>query len=249
MIAGSEERRIGPALDSVKGWAAEIIVVINDNVKDRTEQLCRDAGAKVFREPWKGHVEQKNSAAAKATQPWLFGLDSDEALTPELKEELSEILRNAPADVAGFSVPRLSSYLGRWIRHGDWYPDRKVRIWRAGMARWVGDNPHDRLSVDGSVHPLRNDLLHRPMESIDHQIRKTVEYADIFAENAVRDGKKAGVAEIVARPVFRFFRCYILKLGFLDGWQGFVIAWMVAFYTFLRYTKVKIAEESKSPGS
>lgn len=250
MISGAEARRIGPALASVTGWAAEIIVVLNEDARDGTEELCRAAGARVFREPWKGHVSQKNSAADKATQPWLLGLDADEELTPRLRAEIGAALASAKggSGPAAYSIPRLSEYAGRWIRHGDWRPDRKTRLWRRGRARWEGEDPHDRLVVNGVTARLRCDLLHRPMESIDHQIRKTIAYADDFARISRQQGRRVTLVDLAVRPWWRFFRCYILRLGFLDGWQGYSIAWMTAFYTFVRYFKVKAAQEVRPTG-
>jgi glycosyltransferase involved in cell wall biosynthesis len=150
MISGAEARRIGRALESVAGWTGEIIVVLNEDVRDGTEEIALKHGAKVFREPWKGHVAQKNSAANKAGQDWILGLDADEEVSAELRQEIATTLQNPAAAVgkAAFSFPRLNYYCGRWIRHGDWYPDRKTRLWRRGKGRWGGEDPHDRLEVE-----------------------------------------------------------------------------------------------------
>src|SRR5215831_17633166 len=153
MISSAEAHRIGRALASVSGWTSELIVVLNQEVADGTEEVARKHGAKVFREPWKGHIAQKNSASEKATQPWLFNLDADEVVSVGLREEIQSVFSDgAKAEkFAAYSFPRLSWYCGRWIWHGDWYPDRKTRIWRQGKARWVGTDPHDRLLVDGEI--------------------------------------------------------------------------------------------------
>ena len=244
LIAGNEARRIRRALESVAGWTAEIILVLNDDVNDGTDKIAESFGAKVFRESWKGHIAQKNSAAAKACQPWLLGLDADEAVSPRLQEEIARAV-NAPGESAAFSFPRCSFYCGRWIRHGDWYPDRQTRLWRAGCARWGGVDPHDKLLVDGHVGRLRADLRHYPMETINHQIAKTVQYTDEFVRHCQRTGKTASLASLWIRPVWRFWRAYLFRGGFLDGWQGFSIAWLTAFYTFLRYAKVREAQLPK----
>src|SRR5262249_51931759 len=130
MIAGAEERRIGRALESVSNWTRETIVVVNKEVTDQTEEIARGLGARVFREPWKGHVAQKNSAAQKAGEEWILGLDADEVVSPELKEELQLTFANPPLlqRYDAFSLPRLTFFCGRWIRHGDWYPDRGTRL-------------------------------------------------------------------------------------------------------------------------
>jgi glycosyltransferase involved in cell wall biosynthesis len=233
MIAGAEASRIGLALESVAGWAAEIIVVINDDVTDGTDKIAGDRGARVFREPWKGHIAQKNSAAAKATQPWILGLDADEALSPGLRAEIQSAMA-APGGHAAFCFPRCTSFCGRWIRHGDWYPDRQTRLWRRGHAEWGGINPHDKLIVSGSVGRLENDLMHDTAGTIDRHVTKLLAYTEIFSQAE----RPAGILELFIRPVWRFIRSYFLRLGFLDGWQGYYIAWITAFYTATRYAKL-----------
>jgi glycosyltransferase involved in cell wall biosynthesis len=240
MIAGAEAHRLGRALESVVNWTREIIVVINEEVADGTDEVARNHGAQVFREPWKGFREQKNSAQAKATQPWILALDADEAVSPPLQREIQELFQtpNRLEESAGFNMPRCSFYCGRWIRHGDWYPDRCLRIWRAGRGRWEGADPHPGPVVQGRVSQLRGDLEHHSMDSINQQILKTIVYADTFASVWPARRRVTGF-DLAFRPLWRFFRAYFLKAGFLDGWQGFSIAWLTAFYTFLRYVRVQ----------
>ena len=246
MIAGAEAARIRRSLESVAGWASEIIVVINDDVADGTDKIAAACGAKVFREPWKGHIAQKNSAAAKAAQPWILGLDADEVVTPELAAEIHRAIA-APDGHAAFCFPRRTSFCGRWIRHGDWYPDRQTRLWRRGQAQWGGSDPHDKLIVQGSVGLLRNDLLHHTAETMDHQIAKIPRYTEAFARDARQQGRRGNAFDLSVRPAWRFFRGYFLRLGFLDGWQGYYIAWMTAFYTATRYAKLRIPGETSAP--
>ncbi|MDB6066917.1 MAG: wcaA [Pedosphaera sp.] len=225
------------------------MVVLNHDVRDGTEELCLRHGARVFREPWKGHIAQKNSAAQKATQPWILGIDADEAVTPELRDEIAATLERetkSPQHVA-FSFPRLCFYCGRWIRHGEWYPDRGLRLWRKGKAEWGGVDPHDKLQVHGAIGKLHRDLLHYPMDSINHQIVKTVKYADTFVEESMKQHRTITAFDLLVRPIWRFLRGYVFRLGFLDGWQGFTIAWLTAFYTFLRYVRVREAQLPKQP--
>src|SRR5206468_2850042 len=118
--------RIGRALESVAGWSSEIVVVLNSEVADGTDEIAARHGARVFREPWKGFVGQKNSATEKAAQPWLFNLDADEVVSEKLRGEIQALFSNSPEQAVAYSLPRLSYYFGRWIRHGDWYPDRCV---------------------------------------------------------------------------------------------------------------------------
>ncbi|MGO8928523.1 MAG: glycosyltransferase family 2 protein [Limisphaerales bacterium] len=242
MISEAEASRIGRALESVAGFATEIIVVLNAEVADGTGRIAAEHGAKVFREPWKGFVAQKNLAQAKATQPWVFGLDADEVVSAELRDELFALFAQRPDRGAAYSFPRRSFYLGRWIRHGDWYPDRCVRLWQRDKGRWGGVDPHAALEVDGEIRRLRHDLLHYTSDTLNRQVSKTVRYADDFVRHCAEQGRRITFVDLLARPAWRFVRAYFLKLGFLDNWQGLSIAWMTAFYTFLRYAKAREAQ-------
>lgn len=246
MISGPEARRIGRALESVAGWTGEIIVVLNEDARDGTEEIALKHGAKVFREPWKGHIAQKNSAADKAGQEWLLGLDADEVVSPELREEITRTLQNPGQSqgAAAFSFPRLSYYCGRWIRHGDWYPDRKTRLWRRGKGRWGGEDPHDRLEVQGTTARLGANLLHYSNDSIAGQIAKIAPYQAEFVKRRVAAGMEPGVFAMAMRPWWKFMRGYFFRLGFLDGWQGFYIAALASFSTLTRQAMVK---EARAP--
>ena len=246
IIAGAEVRRIGAALESVSGWTREIVVVINEGVSDGTRQLAESAGARVFLEPWKGHIAQKNSAAQKAGEPWVLGIDADEVVSVELREEIKRLFmdRSKLEVFAAFSFPRLTRFCGRWIRHGDWYPDRGTRLWRKGLAEWGGIDPHDKLIVRGRVGKLRERLLHHNANSLDDQISKIAAYSNDFASDALRRRRPATWLDLAVRPGWRFLRSYFLRLGFLDGWQGYYIACMTAFYSLTRYAKVRIADQA-----
>ena len=247
MISGAEVRRIGRALKSVSDWAAEVVVVLNQEASDGTDEVIRQYGGKVFREPWKGHVAQKNSAAAKASQEWILGLDADEEVSPALREEIRQTMTH-PVQIeafAAFSFPRLSWYCGRWIRHGDWYPDRKVRLWQKGRARWGGMDPHDKLEVEGQIGKLKAELRHYSNESIAGQITKIAPYNTNFARQHAAAGGRAGFFELASRPFWRFVRAYVVRLGFLDGWQGFYIAALSSFSTLTRYALVREARQQE----
>jgi glycosyltransferase involved in cell wall biosynthesis len=248
MISGPEAARIGRALESVSGWAAEIIVVLNAEVTDQTEEIARRHAAKIYREPWKGFIGQKNSAAAKASQKWLLNLDADEVVSPALAREIERVVMTPDGSAAAYEFPRCTFYCGRWIRHGDWYPDRVCRLWRQGQARWVGQEPHARLGVEGGIGRLKSDLLHYSNETIARQIAKIAPYQETAVQQRVASGRSASLLEMVFRPWWRFFRAYVLRLGFLDGWQGFYIAGLTAFSTLTRYALVRDAREPKEQG-
>ncbi len=245
MISEAEASRIGRALESVADFAREIIVVLNAEVSDGTDRIAAEHGAKVFREPWKGFIAQKNSAADKATQEWLLNLDADEVVPPLLAEEIARVVSAPTSPHAAYEFPRCSLCCGRWIRHGDWYPDRVVRLWKRGAARWTGEDPHARLDVAGTVGRLRSDLLHYSNESIARQIAKIAPYHAEFVKKRVGSGCSAGIFELAVRPWWRLVRAYGLRLGFLDGWQGFYIAALSSFSTLTRYALVREAEENR----
>jgi Glycosyltransferases involved in cell wall biogenesis len=241
MVSAAEAHRIGKALASVAEWTSEIVVVLNEEVTDGTEQIATSHGAKVIREPWKGMSGQKASAAAKATQEWILDLDADEIVSDELRDEiwqaLSEKSLNGP--IAAFSYPRLSWYCGRWIRHGDWYPDRQNRLWRRGQAHWGGVDPHAKLIVDGEVKKLRGNLLHYSNDSINRQIEKIIPFSEEFMRQHLAHNAGSGPFDLAIRPFWRFLRAYFFRAGFLDGWPGYYIAWLNAFSTVTRYAKVR----------
>ncbi len=241
MISAAEAGRIRRALESVAGWTAEIIVLLNVDVSDGTEEIARRYGATVFREPWRGFTAQKSSAAAKATADWILDLDADEEVSPELQEEIQDAFSDSRvlAKYNAFSYPRLTWYCGRWIRHGDWYPDRQTRLWRRGHANWGGIDPHTKLLVSGRVGRLHGDLYHYSFESINRHLQKIVPYSDEFVRQRSSALGRIGLFYLVVHPSWRFFRGYCLRLGFLDGWPGYYIAWLNAFSTLTRYAKVK----------
>ena len=247
MIAGNEAPRIGRALESASGWTAELVVVLNQDVNDGTDRIAAGLGARVFREPWKGHIAQKNSAAQKAAHEWILGLDADEVISPELRREILELFARPEhlRDFAAFSFPRRTFYCGRWIRHGDWYPDRQIRLWRRGFAEWGGVDPHDRLLVRGRIGQLKSDLHHFTNDSINAHIHKIIPFTDEFVRQHAPGAAGSLISGLMIRPVWRFVRAYFFRLGFLDGWQGLFIAWLNAFSTASKYAKL-LEKEGRS---
>jgi glycosyltransferase involved in cell wall biosynthesis len=247
LISGAEARRIGQALASVAEWTSEIVVVLNQEVSDDTEAVAASSGAKVFREPWRGHIAQKNSAAAKASQPWLLGLDADEVVSDALRQEIVALFAATPA-AAAYSFPRRSFYLGRWIGHGDWYPDRCVRLWAKGRARWDGVDPHDELRVEGPVVKLRQDLLHYSNADISSYVGKINYFADLHLQRQLAQKARWSAAGAVFRAAWRFVRAYFIRLGFLDGYPGFFIAASTAYSTLVRHSRLfEHAQPSQPP--
>jgi glycosyltransferase involved in cell wall biosynthesis len=249
IVASNEAHRIRRALDSVAGWTSEIILAIDDNVKDGTDKIAETYGAKIISRPWRNCAAHRNFASTHATQPWLLAIDADEIISPGLRDEIIRLFEQNKSDppCAAYSFPRCTFYHGRWIRHGDWYPDRKARLWRRGQADWGEVQVHESLAVNGATGELKNDLLHHSMESLEHEIKKTMVFVDYFVQECAARRKKVWFAEVLFRPWWRFIRSYFLRLGFLDGWQGLAVARIIAIYTFLRYLKVYELQNEKPP--
>ena len=249
LIAGNEAHRIRRTLESVQGWTNEIILAIDDRVVDGTDKIAVSIGAKVISQPWRGHAAHRNFASAAARQPWLLAIDADEVVSDELRAEILAAFQNLPPEVAAFSFPRLSFFGGRWIRHGNWYPDRKVRLWRKDAGQWEGD-PHEKLVLRGAVVSLRADLLHFSNENIDQLLGKIRVVSTIFVQQCQTRHRRAKWTDLAIRPFWKFFRAYVLRRGFLDGWPGYFIAWMDAFSTVTRYSKViEAGQEANKPQS
>jgi len=240
IITRDEEDRLPDCLASLR-WCDEIVVV-DSHSEDRTREIAKSAGARVVERDWPGHVAQKEFAVRVASHDWVFCIDADERVSPELAAEIEARRAAGFGGAAGYSVPRLSSYLGRWIRHGSWYPDRKLRLFDRRRGGWSGRDPHDRVEVDGPVEALSCDLLHHPYRSFDDHLRTISRYADIMAAELHRDGRRARIVDIVLRPPLRFASFYVLRGGFLDGWRGLLLAYLAAHYVRLRYVKLWLLE-------
>ncbi len=247
MVAGNEAHRIRHALDSVHGWISEIILAIDDKVTDGTDKIAESYGARVVSQPWRGHAVHRNFASTHATQPWLLAIDADEVIPPELRDEIIRLFEKHQFNplCAAYRFPRCTFYHGRWIRHGDWYPDRKVRLWQRDQADWGDKRLHESLVVRGSTGDLKNNLLHYSMESLEHEMKKTMLSVDYFVQECAERKRKIRFTTVLFHPWWRFVRSYFLRRGFLDGWQGLAIARIIAIYTFLRYLKVYQVQNEK----
>lgn len=235
IIARDEERHLPRCLASV-AWAAERIVVVDSKSSDATESIAREMGARVFVHDYEGNLEQKRYALEQATQAWVLGLDADEAVTPALAEEIRVCVGEGV--VAGYEVNRVTYHLGRWIRHGDFFPDWQLRLFRREGARYVGVNPHGSAEVSGRVARLSGELEHRSYRDLDDQVQRIQAFSRVQAEALFAQGRRATLADLVFNPPARFLRAYVLKRGFLDGVPGFVIAAATSFHVLLKYAKL-----------
>jgi glycosyltransferase involved in cell wall biosynthesis len=226
IITCNEEVNLRRCLASVQGLAAEIIVV-DSGSNDRTREVAQEFGSKVIHQDWLGHRDQKNVALKLCTQPWVLALDSDEALSPELRSNIESYLAQSSSSlIAGAWMNRRTHFLGRWIKHGDWYPDRKLRLFKREGAVWSGSPEHDyvQLPTGSKEVYLQGDLLHYSFKNMRHYLEKHVHYADVFLLREQARGGKFSAVSTIFRACWRFFRSYFLRLGFLDGFAGLWIA-------------------------
>lgn len=233
LITLNEEENLPRALDSL-AWCDEV-VILDSGSTDRTLEIARHRGARVIHREFDGYASQKNYADQQAAHDWILSLDADEALSDTLAAEIQEVRRGGPR-FDGYQFPRKAHYLGRWIHYSGWYPDRKVRLYDRGKAQWVG-LVHESVRVEGTVGDLHGDLLHYTCRSLSDHVKTVDRYTTLAAQELVAGGKRGHWANLVFSPPWAFLRTYVLKRGFLDGLHGFVIAWMAAFYVFLKYAK------------
>lgn len=235
IVTQNEEDRIRKCLESVK-WAHEIIVV-DALSRDKTIEICKHYTDKIYTRKWDGFISQKNYALSLATKDWILSLDADEVLSESLKEEIKSVLFQQPKGCNAYSMPRKTYYLGKWMLHSGWYPDRKVRLVRKGFGVWGGTEPHDRLIVDGNVCELNGDILHYSFRNISHHLKKLDYFTDVASAELIKNGKHIGIKEMLFHPAGMFFRMFFLKRGFMDGIQGFIAANISAFHVFMKYAK------------
>jgi glycosyltransferase involved in cell wall biosynthesis len=239
LITLNEEDNLPRALKSCADLADEIVVV-DSGSDDRTESIAREFEAKWHHQDWLGYVGQKNKALSLAENDWAFVLDADEELSPDLIAEIRAIKSDeAPADVIGYSMPRCVLYEGKWIRHGDWYPDRLVRLFQRSKAKFAGGKVHERLEVEGAIRNLRGELHHFSFKDAADHWARCEKYARLWAETQQEAGRRTGPLAPITRSVFRWFRGYLLKGGFLDGAQGWRIAKMNAREVKLKYETLR----------
>jgi glycosyltransferase involved in cell wall biosynthesis len=237
IIAHNEEGNLPRCLASLEGLAEEIVVV-DCGSTDRTVEIAKAAGARVQHQDWLGHRDQKNVALSFCTRPWVLAMDCDEEISPALRRSITAFFQNGGSDQNdGAWMARKVFFLGRWITHGDWYPDRKLRLFRREKARWGGSPEHDKIEMNGPTITLDGDLLHYSFKDIRHYISKINVYSDAFLERQRADGAPWSLWNNVMRPPWRFFRAYVLRRGFLDGFPGLWIAVATAFFAFVRYSR------------
>ncbi|MBU1369252.1 MAG: glycosyltransferase family 2 protein [Bacteroidetes bacterium] len=239
IISFNEEKNIRRCLESVKTIADEIVVVDSFST-DKTEAICREFDVSFSKHPFEGYIEQKNVALKACRHNFVLSLDADEALSEELCNSILDEKKRGFK--GGYSMNRLTNFCGSWIRHSGWYPDRKLRLFEKTSGEWGGKNPHDKfLFFDKNtvLSHLKGDLLHYSYYTIEQHIAQINKFSTIKAEGEFERGKKCYWIRLWLSPTFKFFRNYFFKLGFLDGFHGYVICRNSAHATFLKYSKLR----------
>lgn len=241
IITRNEAANIGDCLDSLTFCDERIVVDCGSS--DDTLKIARDKGARVSLRDWKGFGPQKNLALALAQGDWVLSVDADERVTPELAQAIRTAIETGESD--GYEMPRRSTFCGREMRHSGWFPDRVLRLFRRGKARFSDDAVHERVICEGKVARLKAPLLHYPVARLEDAIRRMDNYSTLGAEMIVASGKPVSFFTGIAHASFTFLRVYVLQLGFLDGAAGFLLAVANAEGTYYRYMKAWLARQRR----
>jgi glycosyltransferase involved in cell wall biosynthesis len=236
IITLNEERNIARAIESLR--CCDEILILDSGSVDRTVELAEKLGARVIEAGWRGFAGQKNWAAEQAAHDWILSLDADEALSESLEAEVLTLKKNGPR-YDGYTMPRLACYLGRWILHSGWYPDRKVRLYDRRKAKWVGDFVHESVHVNGKVGHLESNILHFTCESLSEHVKTMDRYTTLAAQELAARQVKVPLWRLIVDPFWTFSKTYFVQRGFQDGLEGLIISYMAAFYTFLKYAKAR----------
>lgn len=248
IVAKNEARNLPRCLGSVRGWVAEIVVVLNDTTDD-SDAVARGFGARVERRPWQGYRDTKNVALGLAGNDWILSLDADEEVSAELRDAIAGFMVRADREnFAGAKFPRKVWFIDRWIKHGDWYPDYSLRLLQRTRARWGGDEfVHEKIECDGPVAKLAGDLHHYSFPTLSSYVAKIPTFADLYVRQQQARGRRFSLYAAIFRPGWRFFRAYVLKLGFLDGYPGLYIAIATAFSAFVRHSRMYEEDNRQQP--
>lgn len=247
VIARDDADVLPRCLDSVV-WADELVVLVDSRSSDDTEKIARERADRFAVRAYQGDIEQKSACVEQASHDWVLVIDPDEAFEPGADAELRR-LAASPADWSGVEVNRTTHHLGRWIRHGDFYPDWKLRLFRKSRARWTGRNPHGRVEVEGRVARAEAELQHFSYRDLADQVDRIQFFSSESAGALAAESRDVQWHDLVLRPPARFARAYVLKSGWRDGVPGFIIAANTAFHVFLKYAKLWERRQLGTTGS
>jgi glycosyltransferase involved in cell wall biosynthesis len=236
VTAGNEEENIRRCLESLR-WCDEIVVVDSFS-DDRTVEICKEYTDRVYQHEWLGYIGQKNLIRGMASYSWIFFLDADEEVTEELRDEILKEFEKGTGQYVCYSFPRRVFYLGKWIMHGEWYPDVKLRLFKKEHGRSAGREPHDHVVVDGPVKRMKNPINHYTYKNVREHLATMNRFTSITAQEKFREGTRFRMSDWLFRPVWRFFKAFFFRGGFLDGRRGFMIAMVSSFAVAMKYAKL-----------
>ncbi|HIF95292.1 MAG: glycosyltransferase family 2 protein [Myxococcales bacterium] len=244
ILACDEELELERCIRAVQ-WADEVVVVVDEKSRDGSEAVARRLASRVERRPYSGDIDQKRYCTSLAKHDWVLIVDPDEVVSDRLATSIRRVLVEQAAmgqggggdSVVAYQLNRLTYHLGRWIRHGDYFPDWKLRLFRKSHVHWTGRDPHGRVEVEGPEERIEGDLLHYSYRDLADQVARIQLFSDQAAHALVRDGVRFRIRDLILRPPARFLRGYILRGGFRDGIPGFIIAAASSFYVLLKYAK------------
>jgi glycosyltransferase involved in cell wall biosynthesis len=243
VITKDNERTIARCVGSLS--FADEIVVLDSGSTDRTVTICRELGAIVHAsEDWPGYGPQKNRALGHASGDWVLSIDSDEWVPEALRAEIVRTLGAADA-AAGYAIPRRSSFCGRFLKHSGWWPDYVVRLFRRDAGRFSDDRTHERVLLEGATRKLREPIMHEAINDLDQMLLKMNAYSSASAQSRFAEGRRAGLTTAIGHGAWTFFRTYVLRLGFLDGREGFMLAVANAEGSYYRYLKLMLLEHRR----
>ena len=235
IITHNEEGNIAEALERL-GWVNEIVVV-DSGSRDRTLDICALYTDKVFHRDWTGFVDQKNYAVERASNDWILSLDADERPSAELESEIQS-LRRGGFKRDGYRIPRVAHFMGRWIRHGDWYPDYQLRLFDRRRGRWQGGRVHESVKTEGSLGQLRGEIQHFTYREISDYLKRLETYSTLAAQDYRQKGRRSSVLRLLGDPPATFLKGYFFRGGFLDGVPGLMVAVMAAISVYFKYAKL-----------
>ncbi len=237
IVVFNEERNIGECLHTAR-WMNEIVVV-DAYSTDRTREICKQYTDRIIERPWRGFGDQKNFAIAQATADWVFILDADERLTPELRAEIENILTSRePNGAVAYYLPRRNYYYGRWVRWAGCYPDYQLRLFRRGVGHLDDAEPHNQFVFEGKAGYLTAPLEHYTERTIADRFKKLKNFSSLAAQERAKTKRTVRWTDLVGRPIFTFYKYYLARQGFRDGMHGFLVSVFASMYTFVKYAKL-----------
>lgn len=237
IVCNNEEQHIRRCLESVR-WCDEVVAIVDTKSVDRTHEICQELADKVVRHPWSGFVQQKAFGLTQCSGDWILNLDADEEVSPELRVEIVQRLREPLGDVNGFYLLRVVFHLNRWWRTGGWYPEYRLRLCRRTATVWGGSDPHEKAEVTGTTSRLKGELRHYTYNDLADQVNTLNSFSTLGARTLSTSSRTPSLFTMIANPCARFLKFFIWKQGYKEGRAGLIVAILESYYVFLKYAKL-----------